>query len=166
MQAQTPLAEIYQESIQTINQGELNLADYQDHAILFVNTASRCGFTPQYKDLEALYQNYKSKSVLLIGFPCNQFGKQEPGNHEAIQEFCSLNYGVSFPLTQKIDVNGPQAHSIYRRLTSAQPGFLGTQRIKWNFTKFLLTPHAGALFRFAPITPIRKIESQLLKYIK
>ena len=164
-QHQSLLLEIYREKIQTINQGELELSDYKDHSILFVNTASHCGFTPQYKDLERLYQKYKAQSFLIIGFPCNQFGRQEPSENEAIQNFCTLNYRVSFPLSQKIKVNGPQAHSIYKRLCQAQPGILNTHQIKWNFTKFLLMPNASSIFRFSPVSSIATVETRLLKYI-
>ena len=164
-QHQSHLLEIYREKIQTINQGELELSDYKDHSILFVNTASHCGFTHQYKDLERLYQKYKERSFLIIGFPCNQFGRQEPSGNEAIQDFCSLNYDISFPLSQKIKVNGPQAHTIYKKLCHAQPGILNTHRIKWNFTKFLLAPYADSIFRFSPISSITSVETRLLKYI-
>ena len=159
------LTEIYKEKIQTINQGELNLSDYQNHLILFVNTASRCGFTPQYKGLEALYQQYKDQSFIVIGFPCNQFGKQEPARDNAIHLFCTTNYQVSFPLSNKVEVNGPNAHPVYKKLCQAQPGLLNTRKIKWNFTKFLMMPHASAVFRFSPLSSINKVEATLLKYI-
>lgn len=159
------LLEIYGEKIQTINQGEIELSDYRDHSILFVNTASYCGFTPQYKGLENLYQKYKERNFLIIGFPCNQFGKQEPAGDQEINSFCDLNYKVSFPLSQKVEVNGPRAHSIYKKLCQARPGVLNTRRIKWNFTKFLLTPNATSIFRFSPVSTIASVESRLLKYI-
>ena len=159
------LAEIYNEKVQTINQGEFNLSDFRNHSILFVNTASRCGFTPQYKDLEALYQKYKDQFFLIIGFPCNQFGKQEPEKDDAIHHFCTTNYQVSFPLSKKIEVNGPSAHPIYKKLCQAQPGILNSRKIKWNFTKFLLMPNASAIFRFSPLSSIDKVEAMLQKYI-
>ena len=129
-----------------------NLADYGGKALLVVNTASQCGFTPQYKGLEALWQAYRDQGLVVLGFPCNQFGKQEPGDEAAISEFCELNFGVSFPLFKKVDVNGPQAHPLFVQLKKRAPGLLGSQGIKWNFTKFLISGDGKSVKRYAPTT--------------
>lgn len=126
------------------------LANLKGKAVLVVNVASKCGYTPQYKGLEELYQQYKDKGLMIIGFPCNQFGAQEPGTDSEIQEFCSLNYGVSFPVLGKVDVNGSHAAPVYEFLKSSAPGLLGTELIKWNFTKFLIDAKGHVLERFAP----------------
>jgi glutathione peroxidase len=126
------------------------LADYTGKALLIVNVASKCGFTPQYQGLEALYRQYKDRGFAVLGFPCDQFGHQEPGNEEEIRNFCSLTYEVSFPLFAKIEVNGPGAHPLYQYLKKAMPGILGTEGIKWNFTKFLVDPHGKVVARYAP----------------
>jgi len=127
-----------------------NFSTYQGKVLLIVNVASKCGFTNQYKDLEELYQTYKDKGLVILGFPCNQFGSQEPGNDEEIKNFCSLNYDVTFPLFKKIDVNGDNAHPLYRFLKKAAPGILGSESIKWNFTKFLVDRNGLPIKRFAP----------------
>jgi glutathione peroxidase len=126
------------------------LADYAGKALLIVNVASKCGFTPQYQGLEALYRQYKDRGFAVLGFPCDQFGHQEPGNEEEIRSFCSLTYEVSFPLFAKIEVNGPGAHPLYQYLKKAMPGILGTEGIKWNFTKFLVDPQGKVVARYAP----------------
>jgi len=118
--------------------------------LLVVNVASRCGFTPQYAGLEALYRAYRERGFTVLGFPCNQFGGQEPGDADEIRDFCSTRYTVSFPMFAKIEVNGPNAHPLYQYLKSAQPGLLGTEAIKWNFTKFLVGRDGGVLRRYAP----------------
>ena len=128
------------------------LAAFRGKVLLIVNTASQCGFTPQYAGLEALQQRFAVRSFSVIGFPCNQFGAQEPGNSAEIQSFCQRNYGVSFPLSEKIEVNGEQAHPLYRHLTSVAPGVLGTEAIKWNFTKFLVDAQGRVVRRYAPTT--------------
>jgi glutathione peroxidase len=115
------------------------MSDFAGKAVLVVNTASKCGFTPQYTELEALYKKYKDRNFAILGFPCNQFGNQEPGGVEKIAETCQINYGVSFPMFAKVDVNGSNAHPVFKLLTGALPGIFGA-RVKWNFTKFLL-PH-------------------------
>ena len=151
--------------ITTLGGKTKNLEDYKGSVILVVNTASKCGFTPQYKGLEALYQKYKDQGFVVLGFPCNQFGKQEPGSESEIQEFCQINYGVSFPMHAKIDVNGSNTHPLFRQLKSAAPGLLGTEAIKWNFTKFLIDRQGNVVERYgsntdpADIAP--KIESLL-----
>ncbi len=128
------------------------LADYAGKVLLIVNTASECGFTPQYAGLEALYQRYKQRGLVVLGFPCNQFGAQEPGTAGAIASFCEKNYGVSFPLFAKIDVNGDKAHALYRHLKKSAPGVLGSEAIKWNFTKFLVDRQGQVIARYAPAT--------------
>ncbi len=134
-------------------QGERKtLADFPARAYLVVNTASKCGFTPQYSGLENVWRRYRTRGLMVLGFPCNQFGGQEPGDPLEIANFCTLNYGVSFPLFSKIDVNGAKAHPLFIELKRRAPGLFGSQRIKWNFTKFLLTADGERVSRFAPIT--------------
>lgn len=126
------------------------MAFFKGKVLLIVNVASRCGFTPQYKGLEALYQRWKDKGLVILGFPCNQFGHQEPGNETDIKSFCSINYDVSFPLFAKIDVNGPHTHPLYQYLKKEARGILGSELIKWNFTKFLIGKTGKVVQRFAP----------------
>ena len=128
----------------------VNLERYKGKVLLVVNTASQCGFTPQYKGLEALYEKMHSRGLEVLGFPCNQFGSQEPGSAQEIESFCELNYGVTFPLFAKIDVNGNAAAPLYKYLKSAKPGLLGSEAIKWNFTKFLVDRSGKVLARYAP----------------
>jgi glutathione peroxidase len=137
------------------------LRDYQGKVLLIVNTASKCGFTPQYKGLEELYRKYKDRGLVVLGFPCNQFLAQEPGNSEEIGTFCASNFGVSFPMFEKIEVNGPATHPLYRWLKDARRGVLGTQRIKWNFTKFLLDRKGAPVRRYAPRTEPQKLEKEI-----
>lgn len=126
------------------------LSAYEGQVALVVNTASRCGFTPQYAGLEALYQQYRDRGFVVLGFPCNQFGGQEPGSEGEIASFCESHYGVSFPLFAKVDVNGATAHPLFRHLKAAAPGVLGSEKIKWNFTKFLVDRQGRVIERFAP----------------
>ncbi|MFK0087730.1 glutathione peroxidase [Pseudomonas sp. NPDC090755] len=128
------------------------LGDFQGKALLVVNTASQCGFTPQYKGLEQLWQHYRDQGLVVLGFPCNQFGKQEPGDAREIAQFCEANFGVSFPLFRKIEVNGAGAHPLFVELKKRAPGLLGSQGIKWNFTKFLFDPASGKVTRYSPST--------------
>lgn len=128
---------------------EVFMETYRGKAVIVVNTASKCGFTPQYGELQQLYDEYKDRGLEVLGFPCNQFAHQEPGDSEAISQFCSINYGVSFPMFEKIDVNGSDAHPLFRYLTKALPGTFG-KRVKWNFTKFLIGPDGKPVKRFAP----------------
>ncbi|MGH8462775.1 MAG: glutathione peroxidase [Pseudomonas sp.] len=128
------------------------LGDFPGKALLVVNTASQCGFTPQYKGLEQLWQRYRERGLVVLGFPCNQFGKQEPGDARDIAQFCELNFGVSFPLFAKIEVNGGGAHPLFVELKKRAPGLFGSQKVKWNFTKFLVDPASGKVTRFAPST--------------
>jgi glutathione peroxidase len=126
------------------------LKSYKGKVLLVVNTASNCGFTPQYKGLQALYDQYHAQGLEVLGFPCNQFGEQEPGEAHEIGAFCERNYGVSFPMFEKIDVNGPDAHPLYKWLTSEAPGVLGSEAVKWNFTKFLVGRDGKVFKRYAP----------------
>ncbi|MFI3035965.1 glutathione peroxidase [Atlantibacter hermannii] len=139
----------------------ISMADYDGKLILVVNTASQCGFTPQYAGLEALYQKYAVRGLVVLGFPCNQFGKQEPGGVDEIEQTCHINYGVSFPMFEKVDVNGAAAHPVFRYLKQELPGVLGS-RIKWNFTKFLIGRDGKPLKRFAPFTTPEKMENDIL----
>ena len=141
------------------------LADYSGRWVLVVNTASRCGFTPQYAGLEQLYQKYRDKGLVILGFPCNQFGGQEPGDASDIAQTCQVNYGVTFPMFAKIDVNGADAHPLFHWLKAALPGLLG-QSIKWNFTKFLLDPEGKPIKRFATVTKPEAIDRYLQAKIR
>lgn len=134
----------------TIDGKDQKLSDYKGKVMLVVNTASKCGFTPQYKGLEELYKQYKDKGLVVLGFPCDQFGHQEPGDEAEIKNFCSLNYDVSFPMFAKVEVNGDDAHPLYQHLKEEKPGVLGSEGIKWNFTKFLVDKSGKVVKRFAP----------------
>jgi len=129
---------------------DADLSGYRNQVLLIVNVASQCGFTPQYAGLEALYRKYRDRGFAVLGFPCNQFGAQEPGDEAAIGAFCSTNYGVSFPMFAKVEVNGADAHPLWQHLKSAKPGVLGTEGIKWNFTKFLVNRQGEVVSRHAP----------------
>ena len=144
------MASIYDYKVRDIEGQELALATLRGKLLLIVNTASQCGYTPQYKGLEKLYQQYKEQGLLVLGFPCNQFGKQEPGGAEEIQQFCERNFGVSFPLCAKVEVNGPNADPLFTYLKNEARGILGTCKIKWNFTKFLVGRDGQVVKRFAP----------------
>ena len=141
---------IYEIQVRSIDGAEQSLAGYSGQVLLIVNVASRCGFTPQYTGLEALYQEFRSQGFAVLGFPCDQFGHQEPGDEVQIRQFCTLNYNVTFPLFAKLEVNGAAAHPLYRFLKEARPGLLGTEAIKWNFTKFLVGRDGTVLQRYAP----------------
>lgn len=151
MTTQAP-ASIYELSATSIDGKPVSLDTYKNKVLLIVNTASQCGFTPQYKGLQALYDQYASQGLVILGFPCNQFGQQEPGNSNQIQSFCEASFGVSFPLFQKIEVNGSNAHPLYQYLTKAAPGIFGTEGIKWNFTKFLVDRNGKVVKRYPPTT--------------
>lgn len=142
------------------------LAEYKNKIVLIVNTASKCGFTPQYQGLEELYNKYKDQGLVILGFPCNQFGNQEAGNSDEIGTFCEKNYGVTFPVFEKIDVNGDDATPLYKDLKSEAPGLLGTQKIKWNFTKFLLSREGEIIDRYAPTTKPEDIEEDICKALR
>jgi glutathione peroxidase len=141
---------LYDIPARRIDGSERDLQEFHGKVLLIVNVASRCGFTPHYTGLEALYRKYKDRGFAVLGFPCNQFGAQEPGTADEIRSFCSANYDVTFPLFARIEVNGDDAHPLYRHLKSAQPGVLGTEGIKWNFTKFLVNRQGEVVKRYAP----------------
>lgn len=146
--------------------GEIqDLSEFEGKVVLVVNTASKCGFTKQYEGLEALYESYKDRGLVILGFPCNQFGEQEQGSDNEIASFCQKNYGVSFPMFSKIDVNGEQTAPLYQELKSNAPGIMGTTKIKWNFTKFLINKQGDHVIRYAPLTKpealIKDIEKAL-----
>ena len=143
-------AAIYDFEAETINGEKVKLGSYKHQAMLIVNTASKCGLTPQYEGLKELYEEYKDQGLVVLGFPCNQFGRQEPGSESDIEEFCQLNYGVSFPMFAKIDVNGRNADPIFKYLKKSSKGILGSEKIKWNFTKFLVNRDGEVVARFAP----------------
>jgi len=143
---------VYDYSAKTLDGQDVSLADYRGQVLLIVNTASKCGFTPQYEGLEQLWRTYKDRGFTILAFPCNQFGAQEPGDATEIANFCSLTYDVTFPVMSKIDVNGADAHPLYRFLKKEQKGLLGTEAIKWNFTKFLIGKDGEVVERFAPTT--------------
>jgi glutathione peroxidase len=146
------MSSVYDFSANSLDGKPVALRDYAGKVLLVVNTASKCGFTPQYEGLEALYKQYQDRGLAVLGFPCNQFGAQEPGSADEIGSFCQKNYGVSFPMFEKIDVNGDAAHPLYRWLKSSAKGVLGSEAIKWNFTKFLIDRDGKVVDRFAPTT--------------
>ncbi len=152
---------IYELTLPSLTGSTLRLADYAGQVMLLVNTASECGFTPQYAGLETLWQAYRERGFVVLGFPCNQFGKQEPGDAAEIDQFCSKNYGVSFPMSAKIEVNGAQADPLYQYLTHAAPGLLGTEAIKWNFTKFLVDRNGQVVARYAPTTKPGELTAEI-----
>ncbi len=141
---------VFDFTAQDIAGKDVDLSQYRGKVLLIVNTASKCGFTPQYKGLQALFEKYRERGLEVLGFPCNQFGHQEPGDEAAISEFCELNFGVDFPLFGKIDVNGDEAHPLYRHLKEEAPGLLGSKAVKWNFTKFLVNRDGQVVKRYAP----------------
>lgn len=155
------MTSIYDFSAQTIDGKTRTLADFKGKVLLVVNTASQCGFTPQYKGLEALHKKYSGRGFAVLGFPSNQFGQQEPGPDTEIAEFCEMNFGVTFPMFSKVDVNGTNAHPLYKYLTSAKKGLLGSQGIKWNFTKFLVGKNGTVIDRYAPTTKPEDIEKDV-----
>lgn len=144
------MTDLYSIPVTTQDGREATLEDYRGQVLLVVNTASKCGFTPQYKGLEALFEQYRDRGFAVLGFPCNQFGGQEPGSDDEIKSFCTLNFGVSFPLYAKVDVNGEGAHPLFTELKRQAPGILGTEGIKWNFTKFLINREGAVVNRYAP----------------
>jgi glutathione peroxidase len=152
---------IYDFSAETLDGKPAPLADWRDQVILIVNTASKCGFTGQYAGLEALYRKYRDRGLVVLGFPCNQFGAQEPGDAMEIASFCSLTYEVDFPMMRKIDVNGPQTHPLYAWLKKQKKGVLGTESVKWNFTKFLVDRKGQVTGRFAPNVEPKALEGAI-----
>ena len=160
------MTDLYDIPLETIDGNKATMADYRNKVLLIVNTASRCGFTPQYAGLETLYRKYKDQGFVVLGFPCNQFGAQEPGEGVQIAEFCEKNYGVSFPMFAKVEVNGAQAHPIFAHLKREAPGLLGSEMIKWNFTKFLLDRAGKVVSRYAPTTTPDEIEQSIIPLIQ
>lgn len=152
-------------SAQNIQGKEINMSEFKGKTIVVVNTASQCGFTPQFEGLEKLYEKHKDNGLVVLGFPCNQFGNQEPGDEQSIINGCMINYGVSFPMFSKIDVNGDNAHPIYKWLKSELGGVLGSS-IKWNFTKFLISPDGEPVKRYAPTTKPEELEKDIIDYLK
>ncbi len=152
---------IYDFTLRDITGQEVGLDAYRDKVLLIVNTASKCGFTPQYEGLEALYRDYRDRGLAVLGFPCNQFGEQEPGDAAAIANFCKLTYDVTFPMFAKIDVNGPGASPLYVWLKGAASGVLGSEAIKWNFTKFLVDRKGKVVSRFAPATKPEALRNEI-----
>jgi glutathione peroxidase len=155
-------SQFYQFSAKSLQGKDVNMETFKGKTVLVVNTASKCGLTPQYKGLEELYQKYRNKGLVILGFPCNQFANQEPGDEKSISENCLINYGVSFPMFSKIDVNGPSAHPLYKFLKSKLGGWFGS-KIKWNFTKFLIDKDGKPVKRFAPVTTPEKIDKYLAR---
>jgi len=155
------MGDLYEFSARTLDGRSIDLKSYRGKVVLAVNTASECGFTPQYAGLEALHRKYHEKGLEVLGFPCNQFGHQEPGDAAAIGEFCRENYGVTFQMFDKIEVNGSGAHPLYQWLTRSAPGILGTEAIKWNFTKFLIGRDGKVAKRYAPQTDPKSIEGDI-----
>ena len=152
---------VYQYEATTISGATSKLEDYRGKVLLIVNTASKCGLTPQFAGLEQLYEKYRERGLEILGFPCNQFAQQDPGDNDEIQQFCQMNYGVSFPMLAKIEVNGDNTHPLFQHLKSSAPGILGSEKIKWNFTKFLVDRQGKVLQRFAPATKPEKLETAI-----
>jgi glutathione peroxidase len=152
---------IYDFTAETLEGAPAPMTDWRDKVVLIVNTASKCGFTPQYAGLEALYQKYRDRGFVVVGFPCNQFGNQEPGGAAEISSFCLTTYNVDFPMMQKVDVNGPTAHPLYDYLKTAKTGIFGSKGVKWNFTKFLVDRHGQVVKRFAPTDTPESLEGAI-----
>ena len=159
------MSELYNISVKDIELNSVDLSDYKGKTLLIVNVASKCGFTPQYKDLQHLYEKYQDQDFEVLGFPCNQFGAQESGTNEEIQAFCDLTFNVSFKMFDKIEVNGTNASPLFKYLKHESPGILGTEAVKWNFTKFLVNKDGQVVKRFAPKDGKSAIESELQKII-
>jgi glutathione peroxidase len=157
------MTSLYDITLNRLDGSPLALSELQGKLLLIVNTASECGLTPQYQGLETLHQAYQAQGLVVIGCPCNQFGGQEPGDAEAIGQFCSQNYGVSFLLSEKLAVNGPDTHPLFQFLKAEQPGILGTEAIKWNFTKFLVSQQGDVIGRYAPTTSPESLRDDIEK---
>jgi glutathione peroxidase len=155
------MTDVYDFTAKTLTGEDAPLSDHRGKVLLIVNTASKCGFTPQYKGLEDLWRKYKDRGLVVLGFPCNQFGAQEPGDAEEIASFCSLTYEVSFPMMRKIDVNGPKADPLYAWLKKSKKGILGSEGVKWNFTKFLVGRDGKVIDRFAPTVTPQQLEGAI-----
>ncbi|MEQ1440406.1 glutathione peroxidase [Fontimonas sp. SYSU GA230001] len=159
------MSSVYDFEANTIDGQTQKLDAYKGKVLLVVNVASKCGFTPQYKGLEALWRKYKDKGLVILGFPCDQFGHQEPGDENEIKNFCSLTYDVSFPMYAKIEVNGANAHPLYKHLKEEAPGVLGSEAIKWNFTKFLVGKDGKVVKRYGSMDTPEKIEADIVKLL-
>lgn len=159
------MSTIYQFKARALDGKEIEFRDYKGHVLLIVNTASECGFTPQYNGLEALHNKFYERGLMVLGFPCNQFGNQEPKDSKSIAQFCQKNYGVTFQMFEKIDVNGKDAHPLYKYLTSTAPGILGSTAIKWNFTKFLVDSKGTVVQRLAPNVEPQSISGDIEKLL-
>ncbi len=159
------MSTIYDFEVELLEGQQQKLAAYQDKVVLIVNTASQCGLTPQFEGLERLYQDYQQQGLVVLGFPCNQFAHQDPSSNAEIGSFCQRNYGVSFPMFAKVDVNGATAHPLYQYLTAEAKGILGTRRIKWNFTKFLINQKGEVIKRYAPIIKPEKIAKDIQRLL-
>ncbi len=146
------MSNVYDFEAVDIKGNSVALTDYRGKVLLIVNTASKCGFTPQFAGLEQLYEKYRERGFAVLGFPCNQFGSQDPGSNDEIASFCQMNYGVNFPMFAKVDVNGDATHPLFKHLKTEAPGLLGSEGIKWNFTKFLINRQGEVVERFAPLT--------------
>ena len=161
----SPMSELYQIKVKTIEGTETSLDFLKGKVALIVNVASQCGFTPQYQGLEELYRKYQDKGLVILGFPCNQFGSQEPGTDSEIASFCSLKFQVTFPMFSKVDVNGKDAHPLFVYLKAKAPGFLNTESIKWNFTKFLISRDGTSIKRFASTLKPSELEAEIIPFI-
>ena len=159
------MSEFYDFPVRSLHGEPIPLSDYAGQVVLVVNTASQCGYTPQYAGLEALHRKYGKDGFVVLGFPCNQFGNQEPGDAAAIENTCLVHYGVTFPVSEKIEVNGPGAHPLFTWLASQRPGIFG-RKIRWNFTKFLIGRDGAPLRRFAPFTRPEKLESHIRRALE
>lgn len=160
------MSSIYDFEVKDSKGNVVPMSEFRNKALVIVNVASKCGYTPQYTGLEALYEKFKDKGLVVLGFPCNQFGAQEPGSDSEIQQFCSLTYNVTFPVLSKVDVNGDGAHPLYKFLKEQKPGLLGTEAIKWNFTKFLVDKQGNVVDRFAPQTEPSALEGAVTKVLQ
>ena len=159
------MTEFYDIPIETLDGSTMTMSDFRGKTLLIVNVASQCGFTPQYRGLETLYRKFRERGFVVLGFPCNQFGRQEPGSASDIREFCDGHYGISFPMFAKIDVNGRHAHPLYRHLKSAKRGFLGREAIAWNFTKFLVDKNGHVVKRYGSRRTPEEIEEDVARLV-
>ena len=157
--------DLYDLKVTNIKGEEVSLADYKDKVLLIVNTASKCGLTSQYEGLELLYEKYEKDGLVILGFPCNQFGSQEPGTNNEIQEFCRATFSIRFPMFEKIEVNGAGTHPLYKILKEKAPGLMGSKKIKWNFTKFLINKDGTKITRYAPTTKPESLEKDILELL-
>lgn len=158
-------APLYEFEVRGLDNQPHSLGEFKDRVLLIVNTASHCGYTPQYAGLERLFQQYRDRGLTVLGFPCNQFGQQEPGTAAEIRSFCDSHYGVTFPMFEKVEVNGDAAHPLYRYLTAAKPGLLNTKSIKWNFTKFLIDRSGTVVERYAPAVTPEELEQAIQRLL-